>query len=82
MLVAPNLKMPEESKMPIIKLKSSSIVDNVDLRGEPTASGTSNIATTQMVNQEISNLIGSSPELLNTLNEMAQALSIDGDQTQ
>lgn len=68
--------------MPLIKLKSSSIIDSVNLRGLPTASNpASGIATTQMVNQEISNLISGAPELLNTLGELANSLN-DGSNTQ
>jgi len=64
--------------MPLIKLRSSSITESVNLRGLPTASGQySEIATTQLVNQELSNLIGSAPELLNTLSELAQSLGTD-----
>jgi len=68
--------------MPLIKLRSSSIIDSVHLGGEPSASGVSSqIATTQMVNQEISNLIDSSPELLNTLGELSKSLGTDTNQT-
>jgi hypothetical protein len=64
--------------MPLIKLKSSSITDSVNLRGQPTASNQySEIATTQFVNQEVSNLVDSAPELLNTLSELAQSLGTD-----
>lgn len=67
--------------MPLIKLKSSSITDSVHLRGVPTASSQhSEIATTQMVTQEISNVIGAAPELLNTLNELATSLGTDTNQ--
>lgn len=67
--------------MPLIKLKSSSITESVNLRGQPTASGQySEIATTQLVKQEVSNLVGSSPELLNTLGELAQSLGTDTNQ--
>lgn len=67
--------------MPLIKLKSSSITDSVNLRGQPTASSQySEIATTQLVTQEVSNLIGSSPELLNTLGELAKSLGTDTNQ--
>jgi type II secretory pathway component GspD/PulD (secretin) len=67
--------------MPLIKLKSSSITESVNLRGSPTASGQfSELATTQMVNQEVSNLVGSAPELLNTLGELAQSLGTDTNQ--
>jgi hypothetical protein len=64
--------------MPLIKLKSSSLVNSIDLKGTPTASTVSNIATTQMVHQEISNLVDSAPELLNTLAEIAASISKDG----
>ena len=67
--------------MPLIKLKSSSITDSVNLRGQPTASGQfTEIATTQIVTQEVSNLVGSSPELLNTLSELAKSLGSDTNQ--
>lgn len=67
--------------MPLIKLKSSSITDSVNLRGQPTASSqNSGIATTQLVTQEISNLVNSSPELLNTLGELAKSLGTDTNQ--
>lgn len=63
--------------MPLIKLKSSSIQESVDFRGVPTVNNSSNIATTQMVQQEVSSLVGSAPELLNTLSELASSLSTD-----
>jgi hypothetical protein len=63
--------------MPLIKLKSSSLANSIDLKGVPTASDLSYIATTQMVKQEISNLVGSAPGLLNTLSELAASISTD-----
>ena len=67
--------------MPLIKLKSSSITESVNLRGQPTASSQSTeIATTQFVAQEIDNLIGATPELLNTLSELARSLGADENQ--
>jgi hypothetical protein len=64
--------------MPLIKLRSSSLTDSVDLRGVPTTSSQfSEIATTQMVTQEISNLVDAAPELLNTLGEIARSLGTD-----
>jgi len=67
--------------MPLIKLKSSSITESVNLRGQPTTSSQySEIATTQFVTQEISNLVDSAPELLNTLGEIAQSLGTDTNQ--
>jgi hypothetical protein len=81
MLVAPNLNMPKETRMPLIKLKSSSIADSVDLRGIPTAPDAhSEIATTQMVRQSINDLIGGAPELLNTLGELANSLGVNNNQ--
>ncbi len=69
--------------MPLIKLKSSSIVDSVNLRGQPTSSNPeSGIATTQLVQQEISNLVNGAPDLLNTLGEIANALSDSNNQTE
>ena len=67
--------------MPLIKMRSSSLTDSVNLRGVPTASGQfSEIATTQMVTQEISNLVDAAPELLNTLGEIARSLGSDNNQ--
>lgn len=66
--------------MPLIKLRSSSLNDSIDLRGVPTGSELSYIATTAAVQAEISNLIDSSPELLNTLNELSTSLGTDGNQ--
>ena len=67
--------------MPLIKLRSSSLTDSVDLRGVPTTSSQfSEIATTQMVTQEISNLVDAAPELLNTLGEIARSLGADQNQ--
>ena len=68
--------------MPLIKLKSSSITGSVDLRGLPTASGQfSEIATTEFVNQAVSDLVDSAPELLDTLGELARSLGSDTNQT-
>lgn len=66
--------------MPLIRLRSSSIIESVHLGGTPTASESPNIATTQMVQQEVSNLIGTAPELLNTLGELAKSLGTDTNQ--
>lgn len=63
--------------MPLIKIRSSSIIDNVALGGRPTAAIQSQIATTQLVQQEISNLVNSAPEVLDTLNELALSLGQD-----
>jgi hypothetical protein len=69
--------------MPLIKLKTSSIMDSVNLRGQPTASNpNTGIATTQMVQQEINNLVNGAPELLNTLGELANSLSSNDTQTE
>jgi hypothetical protein len=67
--------------MPLIKLKSSSITESVNLRGLPTTSSQySEIATTQLVRQQVSTLIDASPELLNTLEELAKSLGSDSNQ--
>jgi antitoxin component YwqK of YwqJK toxin-antitoxin module len=69
--------------MPIIKARSSSIINNVDLRGQPTAptadhsTNTNQLASTAFVRTAIAELIDSSPDLLNTLNELAQAINSD-----
>jgi hypothetical protein len=69
--------------MPLIKARSSSIISNVDLRGQPTAptaqqsTNTNQLASTAFVRAAISELIDSSPDLLNTLNELAQAIGDD-----
>ncbi len=77
------LKHAKGDKMPLIKLKSSSIVDSVNLRGQPTSSNPeSGIATTQMVQQEVSNLVSGAPDLLNTLGELANALRDNNNQTE
>jgi hypothetical protein len=58
-------------------------MDSVNLRGRPTASNPdTGIATTQMVQQEINNLVNGAPELLNTLGELANSLSSTDNQTQ
>jgi hypothetical protein len=67
--------------MPLIKMRSSSLIDSIDLHGTPTSSTQySEIATTQLVRQGVSTLIGSSPELLNTLSELAKSLGTDKNQ--
>ena len=69
--------------MPIIKARSSSITNNIDLRGVPTAStpsastNTTQLATTAFVKTNITNLIDSAPEALDTLNELALAINND-----
>ncbi len=71
--------------MPLIKARSSSIMESVDLRGQPTAetanqaTNTNQLASTAFVRTAIADLIDSSPELLNTLNELAAAISNDPD---
>ncbi len=71
--------------MPLIKARSSSIIESVDLRGQPTAptaeqtTNTNQLASTAFVRTAIAELIDSSPELLNTLNELAAALGNDPD---
>ena len=60
-------------------------MESVDLRGQPTAetanqaTNTNQLASTAFVRTAIAELIDSSPELLNTLNELAAAISNDPD---
>ena len=69
--------------MPLIKARSSSIMDSVDLRGQPTAEtaastvNTNQLASTAFVKTAIAELIDSSPALLDTLNELAAAIGDD-----
>jgi hypothetical protein len=69
--------------MPLIKARSSSIMNDVALRGQPTAPtaqqnvNTTQLASTAYVRTAIADLIDSSPALLNTLNELAQAINSD-----
>ncbi len=69
--------------MPLIKARSSSIMDSVDLRGQPTSEtaaqtvNNNQLASTAYVRTALANLIDSSPELLDTLNELAQAIGND-----
>ena len=72
--------------MPLIQLRSSSIIPSVDLKGTPTAptapQGTNNsqIASTAFVTTAISGLVDSAPSMLNTLAELAASISNDGKQ--
>jgi len=69
--------------MPLIKARSSSIVNDVDLRGTPTAptantgANTTQIASTAFVSGAVSDLINSAPALLDTLAELATAINND-----
>jgi hypothetical protein len=69
--------------MPIIKARSSSIINSVDLRGTPTAATaaqgthTTQIATTNFVSSAVSDLINSAPAVLDTLAELASAINND-----
>jgi len=73
--------------MPMIKIRSSSIIGSVDLQGVPTAPTApadmqgSQIATTQFVEQAIGELVDSAPSILNTLAELAASISNDDNQT-
>jgi hypothetical protein len=73
--------------MPMIKIRSSSIIGSVDLQGVPTAPTApadmqdSQVATTQFVEQAIGELVDSAPSILNTLAELAASISNDGNQT-
>jgi hypothetical protein len=66
--------------MPLIKIRSSSLSDSIDFRGVPTASEWSQISTTQYVREHISSVVGSSPSILDTLNELAKSISPDSNQ--
>jgi len=66
--------------MPLIKIRSSSLNDSIDFRGVPTASEWSQISTAGYVREQVSSLVGSSPELLNTLAELAKSISPDSNQ--
>ena len=69
--------------MPIIKARSSSIINSVDLRGAPTAAtaapgtSTTQIASTGFVSSAVSDLINASPAILDTLSELATAINND-----
>jgi len=69
--------------MPLIKARSSSIINSVDLRGTPTAvtapahTSTTQLATTAFVSSGITDLINSAPALLDTLSELAAAIAND-----
>lgn len=77
----------EDNAMPMIKIRSSSIIGNVNLQGAPTAptasasAQDSQIASTQFVEQAISELVDSAPSILNTLAELAASISNDDKQT-
>lgn len=66
--------------MPMIRIRSSSIQDSVKLGGVPTASGSSQIATTAYVENAIGELVNSAPEILDTLAELAMSISNDTNQ--
>lgn len=67
--------------MPLIKLRSSSIIESVHLGGTPTASNiSSQIATTSYVQQEVGKLIDGAPELLDTLEKLSTSLGTDSNQ--
>lgn len=69
--------------MPIIKARSSSIINSVDLRGTPTAptassgASTTQIASTAFVSTAVSDLINSAPSVLDTLAELSAAINND-----
>jgi hypothetical protein len=73
--------------MPMIQIRSSSIIGSADLRGVPTAptapadTQNSQIASAQFVEQAISELVDSAPSILNTLAELTASMSNDGNQT-
>ena len=69
--------------MPLIKARSSSIIESVDLRGTPTVptastgTHTQQAASTAFVSSAISDLVASAPSVLDTLAELAAALGND-----
>ena len=69
--------------MPLIKIRPSSIIDSIDLRGTPTApsaaqnTNSTQLASTAYVRTAVSDLVDSSPGLLDTLNELAAAINDD-----
>ena len=69
--------------MPIIKARSSSIINSVDLRGTPTAptasqgTHTTQVATTDFVSTAVTDLINGAPSILDTLSELATAINND-----
>ena len=69
--------------MPLIKARSSSIMNSVDLRGQPTAEtaaqnvNTNQLASTAYVRSAVAALVDSAPGLLDTLNELAAAIADD-----
>ena len=69
--------------MPLIKARSSSIINDVDLRGTPTSptaaagTNTTQIASTSFVTGAVSDLINSAPAVLDTLSELASAINND-----
>lgn len=69
--------------MPLIKARSSSLMNSIDLRGTPTAptaaagTATTQLASTGFVTTEITNLIDAAPALLDTLDELAAAIGDD-----
>lgn len=77
----------EDNAMPMIKIRSSSIIGSIELHGVPTAPTASastldsQVATTQFVEQAISELVDSAPSILNTLAELTASISNDDKQT-
>ena len=69
--------------MPLIKARSSSIMNSVDLRGQPTAEtaqqavNNNQLASTAYVRSAVAALVDSAPGLLDTLNELANAIADD-----
>ena len=69
--------------MPLIKARSSSIINDVGLRGTPTSptatrgTTTTQIASTAFVTGAVSDLINASPAVLDTLSELAAAINND-----
>jgi hypothetical protein len=71
--------------MPLIRARSSSLIDSIALSGSPTAptatagANTTQIASTAFVTTGITNLVNGAPGILDTLAELATSLSNDAD---
>ena len=71
--------------MPLIRARSSSLIDSIDLRGSPTAptaaagTSTTQVATTAFVSSGITDLVNGAPGILDTLAELATSLGDDAD---
>ena len=71
--------------MPLIRARSSSLIESIALSGSPTAptaaagTSTTQVATTAFVSSGITDLVNGAPGILDTLAELATSLSNDAD---